>query len=39
MDYLYTSYGKVYDIELDKYQVTMMTAYAPKLPMDILTDQ
>ena len=39
MDYLYISYGKVYDIELEKNQVTTMTEYTPELPMDILTNQ
>ena len=39
MDYLYTSYGKVEDIEIKKNQVTTMTAYMPDPPMAILTNQ
>ena len=39
MDYLYTSYDKVDAIELEKNQVTTMTAYTPKLPMSIPTNQ
>ena len=39
MDYLYTSYGKVDDIEIEKNQVTAMTAYMPDPTMAILTNQ
>ena len=39
MDCLYTLYGKVDDIELEKNQVTMMMAYTPELPMAIRTNQ
>ena len=38
MDYLYTYCGKVDKIELEKNKVTMMIAYTPKFPMDILTN-
>ena len=36
MYYLYTSYGKVDGIKLEKNQVTMMTVYTSEPPMDIL---
>ena len=39
MDYLFASYCKVGDIELEKNQVTMMTVYTPEIPMIILTNQ
>ena len=39
MDYFYTSYGKVDDIELEKNQFTMMKTYIPKILMAILTNK
>ena len=39
MDYLYKSYGRDDDIELEKNQVTMMAAYMPKFQMAIFTNK
>ena len=36
---LYTSYGKIDDIELEKNKVTIMMVYTPKLTMAIITNQ
>ena len=39
MEYLYISYCKVNDIELEKHRITMMITYKPKLPILILDKQ
>ena len=36
---LYTSYGKIDDIELEKNKVTIMIVYTPKMTMAIITNK